>query len=125
MAIRPLILSVLLSVTHFAAAQQSISPPPVANITGHGTAHYIAGFAGATVIRNSSIFESSSAQVGIGTTTPQATLDVNGAVNSAGGFNLGGTPFALGSTANANVFLGFAGNSSALTGTYNNTAVGY
>jgi len=125
MAIRPLVLAALLSVTHFAIAQQSVNTLPAGNITGHGTAHYIAGFAAPTVIRNSSIFESSSARVGIGTTTPQATLDVNGAVNSTEGFNLGGTPFALGSTTNANVFLGFAGNSSALTGTYNNTAVGY
>jgi len=58
--------------------------------------------------------------VGIGTTIPQATLDVNGTVNAATSFNLGGTPFAFGSGFNA--FLGFAGNST-MTGTAN-TAVG-
>ncbi len=44
-------------------------------------------------------------------------------VSAAGGFNLGGQPFAFGSFANYNAFLGFAGNSTT-AGTYN-TASGY
>jgi hypothetical protein len=51
-----------------------------------------------------------------------ATLDVNGAVNAATSFNLGGTPFAYGSATNHNAFLGFAGNSTTTGG--NNTAIG-
>jgi hypothetical protein len=62
-----------------------------------------------------------SGNVGIGTATPAATLDVNGVVNAATGYNLAGSPFLLGS--NGNAFLGFAGNSST-TGT-DNTASGY
>src|SRR5208337_2529825 len=49
--------------------------------------------------------------VGIGTTAPAAKLDVNGAVNAATSYNLGGSLFAFGSYANENAFLGFAGNS--------------
>jgi hypothetical protein len=46
-----------------------------------------------------------------------------GAVNASTSFNLGGTPFAFGSFANANAFLGFAGNST-ITG-QGNTAIGW
>src|SRR5208337_153410 len=49
--------------------------------------------------------------VGIGTTAPATKLDVNGAVNAATSYNLGGSLFAFGSYANENAFLGFAGNS--------------
>ncbi len=49
--------------------------------------------------------------VGIGTTTPAAMLDVNGAVNAATSFNLGGSLFASGNYTLGNAFLGFAGNS--------------
>jgi hypothetical protein len=60
--------------------------------------------------------------VGISTTSPTAKLDVNGAVNAATTFNLGGTAFAFGSANNGNVFLGFAGNSTTISGS--NTAIG-
>src|ERR1019366_5411780 len=46
-----------------------------------------------------------------------------GTINAATGFNLGGTAFAFGSYANANAFLGFAGNGT-MTGSVN-TASGY
>jgi hypothetical protein len=53
-----------------------------------------------------------------------ATGAVNsGVVNATTGFDIGGTPFAFGSYANRNSFLGFAGNST-MTG-FNNTASGY
>ncbi len=56
----------------------------------------------------------------VGTTTPGATLDVNGNINAGTAYDLGGTVFAFGSyaNANANAFIGFAGNSSS-TGKYN------
>jgi YVTN family beta-propeller protein len=56
--------------------------------------------------------------VGIGTATPKATLDVNGGINTATSFNIGGTPFAFGSAFNQNAFLGFAGNTTT-TGQFN------
>jgi hypothetical protein len=49
-----------------------------------------------------------SVNVGIGTTAPGFTLDVNGVVNATTSFDIAGTPFVFGS--NSNVFLGFAGN---------------
>jgi trimeric autotransporter adhesin len=72
-------------------------------------------------ICNSEIFQSSG-NIGIGTTTPAATLDVNGAVNAATSFDLGGSAFAFGTFSNQNAFLGFSGNST-MTGA-DNTATG-
>ena len=46
-----------------------------------------------------------------------------GTVNSINGYNIGGTPFLVGSTSTASAFLGFSGNS-ASTGT-ENTSVGF
>jgi hypothetical protein len=60
--------------------------------------------------------------VGIGTTSPAATLDVSGTVNASTSFNLTGMSFAFGSYSNGNAFLGFAGNST-MTG-INNAACG-
>jgi hypothetical protein len=94
---------------------------PVKNVTGKGTADYIPLWLSGTKIGDSNIFQSS-VGVGIGTTAPAATLDVNGAINAATGYNLGGLRFAYGSTTLDNVFLGFAGNSTT-TGT-SNTASG-
>jgi hypothetical protein len=56
------------------------------------------------------IFQSSAGEVGIGTTAPAATLDVNGVVNAATSFNVEGFPFAFGSYANENSSVGFVGN---------------
>ena len=69
--------------------------------------------------------------VGIGTTTPGFPLDVNGVVNANGavntstGFDIGGTPFAFGSYANENAFLGFAGSNSNLNTGIQNAASGW
>jgi hypothetical protein len=93
----------------------------VKNATGKGTTDYVPLWLSTTKLGNSNIFQSSSG-VGIGTTAPAATLDVNGAVNAATGYNLGGLRFAYGSATLDNVFLGFAGNSTT-TGT-SNTASG-
>lgn len=104
------------------ASDISSTPPAASSITGTGTVHYLPVFTGATSIGNSNVFLSG-ANVGIGTTSPKTKLDVNGAVNAATGFYLGGARFASGSIANFNAFLGFSGNST-LTGQAN-SAVGY
>ncbi|MGA7078901.1 MAG: tail fiber domain-containing protein [Terriglobales bacterium] len=92
----------------------------VKNATGKGTTDYVPLWLSTTKLGNSNIFQSSSG-IGIGTTSPAATLDVNGAVNAAG-YNVGGLRFAYGSAASGNAFLGFAGNSTTTGG--NNTAIG-
>jgi hypothetical protein len=93
----------------------------VKNVTGKGTTDYVPLWLSATKLGNSNIFQSP-AGIGIGTTAPAATLDVDGTVNAATSFNLGGTLFAYGSATSGNAFLGFAGNSTTTGG--NNTAIG-
>lgn len=116
----------LLSIGLLAVAQETApnktKASPAGTITGSGAAHYVAVFNGSTTIQDSTIFETLGANVGIGTTTPGAALDVNGAVNASSSFNLGGAVFDSGSPSLSNAFGGFAGNST-MTGNQN-TAVG-
>jgi hypothetical protein len=56
---------------------QSPNLPP-GTITGSGTADFVPIFTGVTTIGNSKIFQAVSGNVGIGTTTPAAKLDVSG-----------------------------------------------
>jgi hypothetical protein len=51
---------------------------PGAAITGTGTANHITKWLSPTKLGNSNIFDGSAGNVGIGTTSPGATLDVNG-----------------------------------------------
>jgi Chaperone of endosialidase len=51
---------------------------PSGTITGSGTADYVPMFTGATSIGDSKIFQTVAGNVGIGTTTPAAKLDVKG-----------------------------------------------
>src|SRR5271166_4645212 len=97
----------ILSIGLSAVAQETAPIPASGTITGSGTLHYVPAFTGKATIGNSKIFQATTGDVGIGTTSPGATLDVNGAVNASTSFNLGGTPFAFGSLANLNIFLGF------------------
>jgi trimeric autotransporter adhesin len=99
------------------AAHQAAS-----NASGTGTTDYVPLWLSGTTLGNSNIFQSSGGAIGIGTNAPAATLDVDGSVNAATGFNLGGASFAYGSATNHNAFLGFAGNSTTTGG--NNTAIG-
>jgi len=56
------------------AAQQPLAPP----VTGTGTANHITKWITTTKLGNSGIFENASGDVGIGTTSPVAPLDLNG-----------------------------------------------
>ena len=59
-------------------ASGSSSSQAVAGITGTGSANHITKWLSATKLGNSNIFDGSAGNVGIGTTSPGATLDVNG-----------------------------------------------
>jgi hypothetical protein len=105
-----------------AVANRSAALGGLPPVSGSGTPGYIPEWQNSTTLGDSTIFEDSLG-ICIGTTTPLAALDVNGSINAATSFFLGGNFFASGSFANADAFLGFAGNST-MTGV-NNTATGY
>jgi hypothetical protein len=100
------------------AAGVSAAPDNSLPISGGGKTDYVPLWLSASKLGNSKLFQSSAGKVGIGTTTPVANLDVNGTVNAATGYSLGGKSFAFGSYSNANDFFGFAGNATT-TGTDN------
>ncbi len=54
------------------------SSTPATNITGGGTAGFVPVFTGTTSIGNSKLFQAVGNNIGIGTTTPAAKLDVKG-----------------------------------------------
>lgn len=91
------------------------------NVSGTGTKNYVPLWLSGSSLGNSNIFQSPAGEIGIGTITPAAELDVNGAVN-AGSFNLGGSAFAFGTPTSLNAFVGFSGNST--TTARGNTADG-
>jgi hypothetical protein len=107
------------TVSSDAAAPQSNAAP---TLSGGGTKHYVPLWLSSGKLGNSELFQTAG-KIGIGTTIPAVTLDVNGEINAATSYNLGGSLFAYGSYANQNAFLGFAGNST-MTG-IDNTASGY
>ena len=92
----------------------------VVNLSG-GATNYVPLWLSSTQLGDSALYQTGG-RVGIGTTTPAATLDVNGAVNSATGYSLEGIPFIYGSKS-YNTFLGFYAGNRTMTGG-SNTAVG-
>jgi trimeric autotransporter adhesin len=98
----------------------AVSPTP-GDVIGTGKKDYVPLWLSPSRIGDSNIFQSSGL-VGIGTTTPAAALDVNGTVNAANGYSVGGIPFAYGSLS-YNTFLGFYAGNTTMTGG-SNTAVG-
>jgi len=54
---------------------------PNSTITGSGTADFLPMFTGTTTIGNSKVYQNASGEIGIGTTSPAATLDVKGKGN--------------------------------------------
>lgn len=100
-------------------------------VTGSGTVNYIPVWKAKTAVKDSVIYESG-ADIGIGTTTPAATLEVNGNAQVDGNLTLSGTilapgnggPFFFAPNNSSNNFgAGLSGLTSATTGT-DNTAVG-
>src|SRR5664280_3757787 len=59
-------------------------------IGGDGTAHFIPLWISPNYLLSSAIYQASGGNVGIGTTSPVAKLDVNGSINSATTYQIGG-----------------------------------
>ncbi|MFZ0686668.1 MAG: tail fiber domain-containing protein [Terriglobales bacterium] len=89
---------------------------------GKGSTDYVPLWLSTTKLGNSIMFQSAGG-IGINTTSPGATLDVSGNINSAKGYNLGGIPFVMGSKL-GNTFVGYAVGNSTTTGG-SNTGIGY
>lgn len=86
-----LLLSTIGSAQQNAPARESkASAPPPGTVTGSGTANYVPLWTGSTVLGSSRIYQGSSG-TGIGTTSPQYALDVDGHINSASGYLLEGS----------------------------------
>ena len=114
-------LSLSLLVSAQTAPANNSGAPGAPAVTGGGQKNYVPLWLSKSGLGDSIMYQLAG-NVGIGTTSPKAKLDVSGAVNVSTSFNLGGSPFAFGSSANQNAFLGFAGNSK-ISGNFN-TAVG-
>ena len=73
---KPVSAFMLAPTTSSGASQHN--PSPAANITGGGTAGFVPVFTGTTQIADSLLFQTVGKNIGIGTTTPTAKLDVKG-----------------------------------------------
>jgi hypothetical protein len=114
--------------------------PALAQVTGSGTTNYIPVWKSGSSIGNSVMYQNSLG-VGIGTTSPSWELDVNGHINTASGFLIGGQNAITQSPSWGNLAVGYealpnnpgtnntavgVGASASVTaGLANNTAVGY
>jgi YVTN family beta-propeller protein len=104
-------------------------------ITGSGMVGSLPLFATLNSVASSNVFQGLTGNIGIGTATPQATLDVNGIINLPnttssymGMLSLGGLPFISnfpGTVSAANTFLGTSAGNQIMAGSaIQNTAVG-
>jgi trimeric autotransporter adhesin len=87
-----------------AASQAGIAEPAIG---GGGTTNYIAIWTSSSNLGDSAIYQASGGKVGIGTTSPATTLDVNGNINTAASYSIAGAAVVnLGSPSDYNLFLG-------------------
>jgi hypothetical protein len=85
------------------SANSGMLPP--ATVTGSGTKDFMPMWTGKSKLGNSTLFQSTSGNVGIGTTTPAFTLDVNGNGNFAETLTAGAASITgdIGASGNINV----------------------
>lgn len=86
------------------SVRSSPTPPPGPIIGGMGTTNYIPIWASSSFLLNSVIYQASGGNVGVGTNTPQATLDVHGSISAESSYEINGTVVL--STPLDNLFIG-------------------
>jgi hypothetical protein len=123
-------LSTLLFVSICSAQQPAESPTRIEGpvLGGDGTKNYIPIWVTPGYLQSSVIYQNANKNVGIGTTSPQATLDVNGGINAATTYGIGGSiVVSIGSSADGNLFLGSGAGVSNVggQGTYNTFSGSY
>ena len=100
-------------------------------IGGNGTPNYIPIWSTPNYLLSSVIYQATGGNIGIGTTTPAATLDVHGGMNVATTYQIGGrSVLSIGSAVDANLFLGVGAGASNLAGqgvdnTFSGSHAGY
>jgi trimeric autotransporter adhesin len=106
--------------------QGSPTPPPGPVLGGDGIPYYIPLWRTNNYLLSSVIFQNGS-NIGIGTTTPAATLDVNGGINTAQNYQIGGASVLnIGRLSDNNLFLGVGAGASNVAGDgQSNTFSGY
>ena len=116
-----IVLSTLLLISICSAQQTSTPPSPNgAVIGGDGTANYIPIWRTPNYLLSSVIYQASSGNIGIGTTAPATKLDVNGGINTAATYQIGGSNVvSIGSPGTGNLFLGRGGfNTTGISNTF-------
>ena len=98
--------------------KQTSSLPLGPIIGGDGTPNYIPLWRASTYLQNSVLYQSGG-NVGLGTTTPQATLDVNGSVNVTSGYKMGGVSILSTAPSLTNVYFGNLAGSQNTSGNFN------
>jgi len=94
-------------------------------LNGRGATNYVPVWLNPYILGSSAIYQAGG-NVGIGTTTPKAKLDVNGGINSATTYDIGGSSI-LSSPGQGNLFLGVGAGASDVGGQLlqGNTFTGY
>ncbi len=105
------------------------APPlnsPCSSLSGGGTTNFLPMWTSGCHLNNSKVFQSGGF-VGIGTTTPVATLDVKGAINALSTYQIGtSTVLGIGRASDFNLFLGVGSGAHNVVGSGQfNTFSGY
>jgi hypothetical protein len=102
---------------------QSVGSRLLPPTNGRGTKGYVTLWLNQVYLGNSVLYQDANQNLGVGTVSPVAKLDVNGTINTAANYQIGGTPVLVANLPSANIFTGFNAGVGNTTGS-NNTGFG-